>query len=713
MRKVARLLVLLASACGSHSPRSSAPPSAAPAPAPRAAAADAAAASAAAASVTETAGAPAAPVDPALALASVGLHPDWMETAADPCQDFYRFACGRYVAESEIPPDQASNGFGPTMTRANQELLRSLLERSGDDPADQIGGYYRACMDETRIEKAGVRPARLLLDGIARAADRAAIRAQIGHLHAQGIRAFFDLIAVPDAKDATQQIASLTEGGLGLPDRDYYSGDEGPKKAVREFYHGHVERMLGLAGLSAAEAAAGADDVLRIETALAAVTMTRAERADPHKIYHRLDRAALVAAAPRFPWDGYWKAVGLGAHGFPPLNVTSPPYLTAVDALLGSESPRALRHYLAWHLLREVAPTLSRPFVDEAFAMQQKLEGVKEPPPRWKRCVASTAAALRERLGQRYLEARFDDDNRRDAEAMADGIRAAMREELAGLAWMDEPTRAAAEDKLRLMTSLVGGPARPRRYDFAVGPDHATNFLAAARADVAWQLNKVGTPTDPGEWQLGAATVNANYNPARNRTAFPAAILQPPVFSKGFPAAVNFGGMGAVFGHELTHGFDPTGSQFDGHGSLVDWWSPATAKRFKEQSQCVVDLYRGFEAAPGLHLDGQRTVMENVADIGGLKLAWRGYRAARVRAGARPEIRAGAFGEDQMFFLAFGQLWCERRRPEAVDQQVRTDYHSPARFRVNGAASQLAEFGKTFSCPAGAPMRPATTCSVW
>jgi len=383
-----------------------------------------------------------------------------------------------------------------------------------------------------------------------------------------------------------------------------------------------------------------------------------------------------------------------------------------VDALLDQEKPAAWRNYLRWNVIASQAGHLGKAFVDERFALRQKLTGQKQLEPRWKRCVQATDHALGELLAQEYVKQRFDAASKQAAEALVKAVRGAMKVELAELPWMDAPTRAAAEEKLAHMNDKIGYPARWKTYDFEVRPAaYAENALASDTFELARSLRKVGKPLDRDEWQMTPPTVNAYYDPSLNEMVFPAGILQPPLFDKGFAMAVNFGATGAVMGHELTHGFDDEGSQFDGAGNLRNWWSEATARLFKEQTRCVVDQYAAYEAVPGLKLNGELTLGENIADIGGLKLALAAFREAQKGEPAR--LRADGYSEAQVFFLAYGQSWCDKERPEYVELRAKTNPHAPPRYRVDGAVADLPAFAEAFACKEGAPMRPAKSCVVW
>ena len=670
-----------------------------------------------AATPAEPAVAAAAPatVAPAAAdLASVGLDASAIDRSVDPCQDFYAYACGNWIKRTAIPGDEPGwyRSFDEIQKR-NEADLKKILESAASRPSDdpllrRLGAYYGACMDEAGVEAAGAAP----LGGLLAKRDFKTLKdlaPLVGDLHRQGIWPFFGVTAEQDMKDATRVIGQIDQGGLGLPDRDDYLRQDAKSEEIRKLYVVHVGKMLELAGLPRADLHKAAADVMRIETALAKVSKTRTERRDPKSLYHKVDRAALQHLAPDLNWDAYF--VALGRTDLVDLNLTSPDFLRGLDALLKKEAPRALANYLAWHIVRGMEKTLSKAFVDEAFRLEQALSGQAEQKPRWRRCVDATDEALGELLGQPFVAIRFGGESKHAAEQMVAAIRDAFGRGLAQLDWMDDATRAKARAKLEAMAFLIGYPAKWREYDFAIDPKtYAANALAARAFETRRSLNKIGKPLDRGEWQMSAPTVNAYYDPQKNHMVFPAGILQPPFYDVKAAIAVNMGGMGMVVGHELTHGFDDEGAQFDGKGNLENWWEPPVAKAFEARTGCVADQYGTYEPAPGLKVNGRLTLGENIADLGGLKLAFAAYRA--LRAGAKPVVAEG-FSEDQQFFLAHAQVWCGKMRPEAERMQVQLNPHSPPKYRVNGPLSDLPAFSEAFQCKVGTPMHPEKACSVW
>jgi len=647
-------------------------------------------------------------------LAAVGLDPDALDRKADPCDDFYQFACGGWEARTTIPPDRASYSRFHEMIERNEKALIDILEaaraqRAGaSDPViGKIGAFYAACMDEAAIEKAGIAPIEPLLAAARRVKDTRSLRAALALLHQNRIWGLFRLDTDADFKEASRVILYLQQDGLGLPDRDYYLDKD--LAAVRDKYQHLVEKGFYLMGQPAASARRAGADVLRIETALAKASRPAEELEDPVNVYNKIDRSGLEKLAPQVGWAAYFAAVG--RPDLKDISVEAPNFVAAMGKLMVTERPTAWRSYLQWHILRSTAASLSKIFADFDFELNRLVTGVSEPRPRNKRCVAATDHALGELLAQPFV-ARYMTPAARDAaDALIGEIANAMAAELKAVPWLQAETRQRALEKLAAMAHLIGYPKKWRTYDFAVGPVHGANALAADRFEVARDLHKVGGPYDRGEWLISPPTVNAYYTDNANQMVFPAGILQPPFFAARRPVAVNLGALGMVVGHELTHGFDAGGAQFDADGNLANWWQPADLAEFKRRGECVVGQYNAYEVLPGLKVNGKLTLRENIADLGGIKLAFRAYRS--MRATATSEIEADGFDEDQMFFLGVGQAWCTVMREQEVRRRIKIDEHAPSRFRVNGALSDLPEFHAAFSCEKGRPMHPATTCQVW
>ncbi|HKE18098.1 MAG TPA: M13 family metallopeptidase [Kofleriaceae bacterium] len=661
--------------------------------------------------------APAAPAH-AMTLAESGIVPDWLDRSVDPCQDFYAFSCGGFMKTAEIPPDRTAWGAIQLVVKENEDLLRKVLEAAAadgvSDPAQKkIGDYYAACMDEEAVEKAGTAPLDPFMAVIARVKDAKSAADAVIELQTIGLAPFFGLTPTQDYGDATQVIASVDQAGLGLPDRDYYWKDEGSMKSVRTAYRAHVGRMFALLGKKPAEVEAAVASTIRIETAIARAQQDKVFRRDPHHIYHRIDRVGLEKVAPGFPWGALLERLGIG--GVTAITANDPKYYAAITRIIAREKPAALRSYLTWTLVSGMASALSRPFVDEEFAFEKVVSGMKQLPPRWRRCYDDVDRDLGQLLGQSYVAQRFGGQSKPRAIELTRAILAAMGKELETLPWMDAPTRAAAQKKLVKMAYLVGFPDTWRVYDFEVSrTSHATNVLAAARFELHRQLAKIGRPVDRNDWLMTPPTVNAYYEPTLNELALPAGQLQPPFFKDGFHPAVNFGATGGgTIGHEMTHGFDDEGSQFDSDGNLKDWWSPPTGEKFKQASQCVIDQYARYEAVPGTRLDGKLTAGENIADIGGVKIAYRAYQDWRAAQSVRPPAVVDGFTDDQLYFMSYAQSWCMKVNPERLEVLARSDPHSPPEWRVKGVVVDQPGFAEAFQCRAGAPMRPDKSCAVW
>jgi len=650
--------------------------------------------------------APASAIDqdpPAVShLDQAGIVTRWLDRTADPCRDFYRFACGGFADTTEIPIDRRTWSATEIVVSTNEELLRGVLERAAAQPGDPLGAYYTACMDEAAIEQAGLAPIQPLLDLAASARDAKSAAAAVIALHAAGVFPLFGIGAQQDFADATQVIAALDQGGLGLPDRAYYLDDKGSLPRTRELYQAHIARMFALLGDAAPNIAAL--DVMRVETVLARLHQDVVVRRDPRAMYHRIDLVGLERIAPTFRWRDYLARLGVTATA---ITVNDPAYYTAIAKLLATEAPGALQHYFAWTVLRATASLLGSAWVNEAHRIVSDLGGERELPPRWRRCLARADSDLGDLLGQAYVRQRFPADARPRTVELVTAVLGAMRAQFDRLWWMDEPTRDAARAKLDRMTYLVGYPDRWRSYDFAIGPAFASNVQAATRFELARQLAKIGKPVDRDEWQMTPQTVNAYYDPLLNEFALPAGVLQPPLFAVTYHPAANFGATGAgTIGHEITHGFDDEGSEFDGNGTMHDWWTPATQQGFTDASRCVVEQYGKYEPAPGLHLDGKLTAGENIADAGGVTIAFVAYQTYKAHHAVVPAV--DGFTDDQLFFLSYAQSWCAKLTPGAIETMVRSNPHAPPQYRVEGVVANEPAFAAAFKCPP-----PAKPCTVW
>ncbi len=646
-------------------------------------------------------------------LAEVGLEADSLDRGADPCTDFYQFACGGWMAKSEIPADRARWGRFGEIDDRNQEVLHTLLEdarvaKKPDAITAKLGAFYGACMDEKAVEKAGLSGLKPQQALIAKVKDARTLAVAVTELQRVGVDVLFQHGVIPDLKDSTTNAMWFDSGGLGLPDRDYYLQDDFKDK--RTAYEEHLVRLFKLLGKNDAKAKVSAANVIAVEVELAKVTKTAVEKRDVAGNYHPTAIADLAKLSPAFDWPKYLKTIGADALGS--VVLTNPAFMEASSKLAGDIKGPQWQDYLTARLVDQMSPTLPKKFEDEHFALEKALTGVEEQKPRWKRCGDVTGLALSEYLGQPYVAKVFPGDSKKYANDLYAAIAVAMGQDFGTLDWMTPATKEKARQKLAKIQFLTGYPDVWKTYDFKVDPrNYAANALAAAAFEQKRQSAKAGKPYDRSEWLMPAYIVNAYYNPSANNTGLPAGILQPPFFGADRGVAANFGGIGMVAGHELTHGFDDQGAQFDEEGRLANWWGPDDLKKFAAKGQCVSKQYATFEALPGKFVNGDLTLGENIADLGGVKMAFHAYR--NQRAGADKAYVADGFTEDQQFFLGVGQAWCSKDRPEEVQRRLTVDPHSPPKFRVYGALRNLPEFARAFKCAAGTPMNPKNACSVW
>lgn len=630
-----------------------------------------------------------------------------MDPGTNPCDDFYRYACGGWIDGTELPADQPRYGRFQALQERNQNALRTILESD----EGKLSTFYGACMDADAVEAGGLEGLAPTMAAISKmkAADLPTVAGQMRKL---GVPALLSFDVGPDLKDPSINIAHLSQGGLGLPDRDFYVKDDAQSVALREAYQAHVATMLAAAGMKGD----AAKRVLEFETALAKATKPRDQMRDPAKQYNRLTREQLSALTPGFDWAPFFAEIGLADADA--LNVYPPEFFTAMAAAAKSGGVKTVKAYLTWHVLHRFAAQLPKAFADADFEFFRKtLRGQAEQSPRWKRCVAVTDLALRDELGQRYVAENFAGDSKSVAIEMITGIEAAFEAGLPGLSWMDDETRGHAVEKMTAIVNKIGYPQNWRSYDdLEIGNGHLVNVVQASLFDSARQLSDYGKPVDKLEWHMSPPTVNAYYNPPNNEMVFPAGILQQPFFSADYPMTMNFGGIGMVMGHELTHGFDDQGRKFDGSGSLTEWWNPAAVTKFEERTECVDELYSSYEVLPGVTLNGQLTMGENIADFGGIKQAHRAYLAWAEANGEDPRAAAiEGLTAEQLMFVSFGQIWCSKSTPEVDKVRAMTDPHSHPRYRINGPLSNLPGFWDAFSCEEGAPMHPPAdqVCEVW
>jgi endothelin-converting enzyme/putative endopeptidase len=658
-----------------------------------------------------------APLPPPLPF-TAGLDEAAMDPNVDPCEDFFQYACGGWLQKTEIPGDRPAWGRMAELSERNETLLREILDNAvagklppGTAYVRKVADFYATCMDEPKLEDS-LAVLQGELKKLARAQDAKSLATVVADLHLRGMRPLFHYNVIQDFKNATQVIAEVDQGGLGLPDRDYYVKDDAKTKSVRDLYAAHVKTMFTLLGQDERQATQSADTVMELETALAKASLPRVERRNPEKRYNRLERAGLKKAAPDFPWDVYFKGVGSTSE---PLNVGHPPFFEEVARLAKTVPGPKWRTYLSWVVVRSSIPALPKRFQDESFAFNSKaLTGASEDQPRWKKCVALTDRALGEALGQPYVAQVFGEDGKTLTREVVAEVEAAFERNLDTLAWMDAPTKQRALEKIRRVVNKVGYPDVWRNYDaLEVG---RTSFFAnlhqAARFEKARDLAKIGKPVDRHEWGMTPPTVNAYYSALKNEIVFPAGILQPPMFNRAASPPVNFGAMGMVVGHEFSHGFDDQGRKFDAEGNLNLWWTDASDKAFRERAACVEKQYSEEIAIEDIRVNGKLTLGENVADFGGVKLA---FLAMREYLKKRPLQQESRFTPEQQFFLGYAQGWCNKYRPENARLRAATDPHSPAFLRVKVPLRNFKPFAEAFSCKAGSKMvkSDAERCEVW
>jgi putative endopeptidase len=648
-----------------------------------------------------------------------GLDVTSMDKTADPCVNFYQYSCGGWMKNNPIPSDQARWSVYGKLYQDNQQFLWGILDQlskqtTGRNANQQkIGDHFAACMDATAVNKLGAKPLQPYLNEIAAMKSTNDLPSLLANLHMsmQTGGLFFNFGSNQDFENSQNVIAFAEAGGLGLPDRDYYTKTDEKSVEIRNKYVAHVQKMFELLGDKPDVAKAEADKVMDIETALAKASLTRVERRDPYKLFHKVDLNGLQAMTPDFDWNVYIKGIGLAPQNT--FNVTQPAFYKELNNQLKTRSLDDVKTYLRWHTVHAAAPFLSDEFVNENFNFFSKtLRGVPVLRARWKRCVSLVDSQLGEALGQEFVERAFSPELKQKALTMTNQVEAAMQQDIKQLTWMSEPTKEKALEKLHAIVNKIGYPDKWRDYssinitpdDFLGNVERATQFEARR------QLNKIGKPVDRTEWDMTPPTVNAYYNPQMNDINFTAGVLQPPLYDPKMDDAPNYGNTGGTIGHELTHGFDDEGRQFDAHGNLKDWWTPQDAKNFTERAQCVVDQYAQYVVVDDIKINSKLTEGEDVADLGGLILAWMAWKDQTK--GMKLESRDGLTPE-QRFFVGYAQWACENDRPENLRVSAITDPHSPGKYRVNGLVVNMPEFEKAFSCKAGQPMVKENRCRVW
>jgi putative endopeptidase len=650
-----------------------------------------------------------------------GLDKDLMDTAADPCVDFYRYACGNWSKLHPIPNDSPYSDQFYNLDQYNRQVLHGILERAApagsarDANTQKIGDYYASCMDEAAIQKKAMTPLQPELERINALSSKDQLPELLAHFQLINVNAFLGFGSQQDFKDATQEIAVVAQGGLGLPEKDYYLRTGEKDEEIRKQYVQHIANMLKLLGTAEAQAANDAQAIMKLETALARVSLDVTAQREPHNIYHMMPSSGLQALTPALNWGKFYPATG--SPQFKEINVAEPDFFKGLNQVIAETDLATIKNYLRWQLVQSLPGTvLPKALDDEQFDFSgRKLVGIPEQEPRWKRCVASTDGALGEALGKAYAEKEFPASSKEQTLQLIHDIEAAMGRDIESLDWMSPETKKLAEEKLHLIANKVGYPNTWRDYSsLAVERGDALgNGLRAAEFEAHRQLAKIGKPVNRDEWGMSPPTVNAYYNPSMNDINFPAGVLQSPFFDPSSSAALDYGHIGLFMGHEITHGFDDQGRQFDGHGNLHDWWTKKDADKFTEKAECLVNEYSQFSVGD-TKLNGKLTLGENTADNGGARLAYMAFlaRAAEQGLDLNRKIATG-YTPIQEFFLGFAQDWCAVWRPELERLIATTDPHSPDRFRANGVLVNMPEFGKAFGCKAPQPMVAANACRVW
>ncbi len=649
------------------------------------------------------------------------LDPATFDKNTAACTDFYQYVNGGWILANPIPPAFPTWSLGNILNEANRELLHDILEAAAKNTAakkgsneQKVGDYYASCMDEARIESEGLKPLSAELDRIAKIKDQKGLQAVITHLHAMGINALFVDGSNQDFKNSSEITAGIFQGGLGMPDRDYYTKTDEKSQRYRAEYRKHVAKMFELMGDDPKKAAAGADVVFALETKLAEGSRTRVELRDPQKLYNRMTMRQLQQLAPNFNWASFFRGIGLTQKA--DVNVGTPEFFKVMNQQLTAVPIADWQTYLRWHLINNTASTLTAAIVEEDFNFNRRiLQGAAENLPRWKRCVAATNNGMGEALGEVYVKKAFPPSAKARVLEMIRNLKAALKSDISTLSWMSDSTRKQAIIKLDAIIDKIGYPDNWINYSALTvdrGP-YVLNRLRVTQFLERRDLDKIGKPVNRMEWEIPPQTVNAGYNPQLNEIIFPAGILQSPLFDPTADDAVNYGGMGAIIGHELTHGFDDQGRQFDAKGNLADWWTDTDRKAFQERAQCIIDQFSGYEVEKGLNLKGELVVGESIADLGGLAIA---YAALQKSMEGKPRpANIDGFTPEQRFFLAYAHNWATNMRPEYARFLVGQDPHPPGKFRANGPLSNMPQFAQAFQCKAGDPMvRPEPKrCQIW
>ena len=644
-----------------------------------------------------------------------------VDTSINPCENFYRFSCNNWFKRNPLPPDQAAYGRFTELFELNRLHLKEILEdaskpKPGRTPNEQkIGDEYAGCMDTQAINKLGLTPLKPEFDRIAALRRPGDLPVLLAHLHTIGVAAFFDFSATQDFADASQVISFYNAGGLGLPERDYYFRSDAKSAEQRKQYVDHVRKMFVLAGDPEAQATRDADVVMAIETRLAKASLTVTEQRDPQNLNHPIDVAALARSLTHFKLADYDKAAHAPAAG--KANESEPKYMAEFNDLIATTPLDQIRTYLRWHLLHAYAGTsMPEAFETESWNFYSHiLNGAEKQQERWKRCTSRVDREMGEALGQAYVSKYFPPAEKQQALDMTLAIEQAMNKDIDSLDWMSPATKQQAKEKLKTVMNKIGYPDKWRDYSklLIVRGDALGNLQRVRQFNFNRALAKIGKPVDKAEWTMSPPTVNAYYEPQQNNVNFPAGYFQPPFFSDKEDDAANYGDMGSTIGHELTHGFDDEGRQFDKDGNLKDWWTKDDESKFNQKAQCMVDQYNAIEAVPGVRLNGKLTLGENLADLGGLWLAWLAWQDKAQAAHLDMNAKTDGYTPEQRFWIAYAQQWCTQTRPEQLRSQAEADPHSPDEYRTNSVLQDLPEFAKSFNCKPNDKMISAKACRVW
>jgi len=651
--------------------------------------------------------------------APISLDLSGIDKTVDPCTDFYAYACGNWRKNNPIPADKVRYGQFDALNEHNNYLLYQDLRTAADHPTTPLqtkyGNYFAACMDTAQHDKLGTQPILPTLAKIDHWNNKATLATLLGTLEDKdGVNPLFNFGSEQDQKDSTKQIGRIFQGGLSLPDRDYYLQQDDRMKTIRARYVEHMTKMFVLLGDTPEKAAAEAKSVMTIETALAEGSTPRVDLRDPANVYHITSRAELQALTPGFKWSEYFGA--LHRDQLTSVNVATPNFFKTMNQEVESASVGDLKSYLRWHVVHEFAGALSTPFDQENFNFfSATLGGQKEQAPRWKRCTSGTDRALGEAVGQDWVAKNFPPAAKDNMEKLVHALEDALDQDIKGLDWMSDATKVEAKKKLDAFRDKIGYPEKWRDYSKldVKRDDYVHNLQQSAIFNVRRDLDKIGQPVDEKEWGMTPPTVNAYYDPSNNDINFPAGILQPPFYDFKIDPAVNFGAIGVVIGHEMTHGFDDEGSQFDPKGNVRMWWTPEDKAKFDERTACEVKEYGAFEPVPGAMLNGKLTLGENTADNGGLHIAYAALMDTLAKENLSATATIDGYTPAQRYFLGFAQVWCENTREETARMRAKTDPHSPGRFRVNGTVVNFDKFGEAFNCKKGQPMMPVDSCRVW